>query len=171
MKQFRQTEATSHSPISVRFEAISRGPEDTRKVGRILGLHAQPGFIYLLSGELGTGKTCLTQGVLWGLGKNEYARSPTFVLVTQYPGRLTLYHIDLYRLDSIQGVLDLGLDEYLYGDGLCVVEWADKARDLWPEERLDIRMERLDEDTRRLTFCSDSETYVDAVNAVRSGLS
>ena len=105
----------------------SYGPEETQAIGRILGRSAEPGDVFLLVGDLGAGKTCLTQGILFGLGSEEFARSPTFVLVSQYPGRLTMYHMDLYRLDTFAEVLDLGLDEYLFGDGVSVVEWADKA--------------------------------------------
>ena len=151
---------------------ISNSPEETFGLGRRWAAELRPGWVVGLIGDLGTGKTQLVKGIAAGLGIAGTVTSPTFALLQEHDdGTLPLAHIDLYRLDSIQGLLDLGLDEYLYGDGLCVVEWADKARDLWPEERLDIRMERLDEDTRRLTFWSDSETYVDAVDAVKSGLS
>ena len=108
--------------------------------------------MFLLAGELGAGKTCLTQGVLWGLGGDEYARSPTFVLVSQYRARLTLHHVDLYRLDSFSEVYGLELDEYLYGDGVCVVEWADKAEDMFPEDSLVIRLDVTGDTTRRITF-------------------
>ena len=117
-----------------RFETTTRSPEDTQRIGRALGAHAGPGHIYLLLGELGAGKTCFAQGVLWGLGVDEYARSPSFVLVAQYQGRLTMYHIDLYRLDTADEVYDLGLEEYLCGDGVCVVEWADRASSLLSQD-------------------------------------
>ena len=115
-------------------------------------MSAEPGDVFLLAGGLGAGKTCLTQGVLWGLGGTEYARSPTFVLVSQYPARLMLHHVDLYRLDSFAEFDGLELDEYLYGDGLCVVEWADKAEGIFPETSLVIRLEVTGESTRRITF-------------------
>ena len=95
---------------SSRFELVSHRPEETQAIGRLLGAQAMRGDVFLLVGELGAGKTCLTQGIVWGLGSREYARSPSFVLVSQYQGRLTTYHIDLYRLDSIQEIADLGLD-------------------------------------------------------------
>ena len=130
----------------------SRSPEHTRAIGKALGMSAEPGDVFLLAGDLGAGKTCLTQGVLWGLGGDEYARSPTFVLVTQYRARLTLHHVDLYRLDSFTEVDGLELDEYMYGDGLCVVEWADKAEGMFPEDSLVIRLDVTGESTRRITF-------------------
>ena len=135
-----------------RTTIVSRSPEHTRAIGKALGKCAEPGDVFLLAGGLGAGKTCLTQGVLWGLGGAEYARSPTFVLVSQYPARLTLHHVDLYRLDSFPDVEGLELDEYLYGDGLCVVEWADKAEGIFPESSLAIRLEIMGESTRRITF-------------------
>jgi tRNA threonylcarbamoyladenosine biosynthesis protein TsaE len=116
-------------------------PEETRKLGTRLGELAKAGDIYLLSGNLGVGKTCLTQGKVWGLGSQEYALSPTFVLMREIKGRLPLHHIDLYRLDHIEEIADLGLDDYLYGDGLCVIEWAEKGLNVLPAEHLLIKIE------------------------------
>ena len=90
------------------LELTTTGPEETRRVGRVLGEVARPGDVFLLTGELGAGKTCLTQGILRGLGSDETARSPTFVLVSEYSARMTLYHVDLYRLKGGVDVLDLG---------------------------------------------------------------
>ncbi len=155
---------------SYSVQVTSRSPENTQSVGRILGEHARPGDVFLLVGELGTGKTCLTQGVLWGLGLDEYARSPTFVLVSQYNGRLTLYHMDLYRLDTFDEIADLGLDEYLLGDGLSVVEWAEKAPEIFPEQHLMIQIEYLDETTRRLTLASSDEHHAETMDAVKASM-
>ena len=151
-------------------EIVTNSAEETLDVGRALGAVAQPGDVFLLVGELGAGKTTLTQGVLWGLGGDEYARSPTFVMVSQYEGRLTLHHIDLFRLGSPQEAYDLGLDEYLYGDGLCVVEWADRAPGQLPEDHLSIRMERLGETKRRLSLLSEDAGYERHLSAVRAGV-
>ena len=152
-----------------RLEIITHGPDETREVGKILGSHARPGDVLLLVGGLGSGKTCLTQGILWGLGVDEYARSPTFVLVARYTGRLTMYHIDLYRLDSVDEVVDLGLDEYLLGDGVSVVEWAEKALDVFPEQHLLIQIDHVDEETRRMTFL-DHDRYAEAIAAVKTAM-
>ena len=156
--------------MSGRLEIITHGADETRAVGKILGSHARSGDVFLLVGELGAGKTCLTQGILWGLGVDEYARSPTFVLVARYAGRLTMYHIDLYRLDSVEDVIDLGLDEYLLGDGVSVVEWAEKALDVFPEQHLLIQIDYVDEETRRMTFL-EHQRYSDAIAAVRTAMS
>lgn len=114
----------------------THSPEQTQQVGRIIGEQAQPGDIYLLVGPLGAGKTCLTQGIAWGLGVTGHTRSPTFVLMTRYQGRLTLHHMDLYRIGDPLEAWDLGLDEYLSGDGVCVIEWADQAEEVFPEDAL-----------------------------------
>ncbi len=121
--------------------------------------NALPGHVFLLRGELGAGKTCLTQGILFGLGGSEYARSPTFVLTAEYEARLRLYHFDLYRLVSATELLDLGIDEYLDAGGVCVVEWADRFREWLPSDALDVGIDRLGESRRRLVFTGPRRTY------------
>ena len=115
---------------------ISYNPEQTQLLGSYLGKLAQQADVLLLTGELGTGKTCLVQGLARGLDVNEYAFSPSFVILRQYHGRLPLYHIDLYRLDSLDEIAGLGLEDYFYGDGVCVIEWAEKAQQLLPPDSL-----------------------------------
>ena len=145
---------------------ISDRAEETQAVGRVLGESAKPGDVFLLVGDLGTGKTCLAQGILFGLGSDEFARSPTFVLVTEYAARLTMYHMDLYRLDSFAQVLDLGLDEYLFGDGISVVEWADKAPGAFPESHMLVEIEYAGEERRRLRFTAKGDRYQELLAAV-----
>ena len=113
---------------------MTTGPDQTQEVGRVIGEQVQPGDIFLLTGPLGAGKTCLTQGIASGLGVSGYVRSPTFVLTTRYHGRLTLYHMDLYRIGSPEEAWDLGLDEQLFGEGICIVEWAERAAEIFPPE-------------------------------------
>jgi tRNA threonylcarbamoyladenosine biosynthesis protein TsaE len=127
---------------------ISRSPEATQKLGSRLGELAQPGDVFLLVGKLGSGKTCLTQGIAWGLGIQDYAQSPSFVIMRELYGRLPLYHIDLFRLDRIEEIESLGLDDYLYGQGVCVIEWAEKGLPLLPSGHLLIKIEYLS-DTER----------------------
>jgi tRNA threonylcarbamoyladenosine biosynthesis protein TsaE len=131
---------------------ISRSAEQTQQLGIRLGQMAQAGDVFLLTGNLGSGKTCLTQGIAWGLGVKEYAFSPSFVLIREYAGRLPLYHIDFYRLERIEEIADLGLDEYLSGRGVCAVEWADKGMVLMPEEHMLINLEYLSETERSIIF-------------------
>jgi tRNA threonylcarbamoyladenosine biosynthesis protein TsaE len=114
----------------------SQSPEQTQLLGSYLGELAQKADVFLLVGELGTGKTCLVQGIAHGLAIKEYAFSPTFVILREYHGRLPLYHIDFYRLDHVEEIADLGLEEYFYGDGVCVVEWAEKGLKVVPRDNL-----------------------------------
>ncbi len=125
------------------IEQVTHSPEQTRRIGCWLGELTEPGDLILLVGNLGAGKTCFTQGIAKGLGFEGYASSPSFVLMREYQGRLPVYHFDLYRLDNIEEIADLGIDDYLYGDGICVVEWADKAGDYFPEDHLLIEFEYL----------------------------
>ena len=152
---------------SSRIELISQSPEETQAIGRLVGEHARPGDVFLLIGPLGSGKTCLAQGILWGLGSDEHARSPTFVLVSQYQGRLIMHHMDLYRLDTMEEIADLGIDEYLWGEGVCVVEWAEKASGMFPDQRLTVRMDVIGKTTRRLTLVDDNRRFAEVLTAVR----
>ena len=96
----------------------------------------------------------LTQGIVWGLGSEEFARSPTFVLVNEYHASVPVYHMDLYRLNSFEEVDGLGLDDYLYGDGVCVIEWADKAPGFFPERHLLVSISSVSDEERELTVRS-----------------
>ncbi len=148
------------------LELVSQSPEQTQALGRRIGELALPGDVFLLVGKLGAGKTCLTQGIAWGLGIKEYALSPSFVIMRELYGRLTLYHVDLYRLDRIEESLDLGLDDYLYGRGVCVVEWAEKAFSILPREHLLINISYLpDRDTgRSLQMEARGKRYLEMVD-------
>ena len=141
------------------LELISHSPEQTQKLGMRIGELALPGDVFLLVGNLGTGKTCLTQGIAWGLGIKEYAMSPSFVIVRELYGRLPLYHIDLYRLDRIEESMDLGLDDYLYGRGVCVVEWAEKALSIMPAEHLLIKISYLSDTERSFQLKPSGQRY------------
>jgi tRNA threonylcarbamoyladenosine biosynthesis protein TsaE len=145
------------------LKLISHSPEQTQKFGVSLGELALPGDVFLLVGRLGTGKTCLTQGIAWGLGIKEYAASPSFILIRELYGRLPLYHIDLYRLDRIEEIEDLGLDDYLYAEGICVVEWAEKALNILPEEHLLIEISYLSDTERSFQFKPNGKRYQNIV--------
>lgn len=141
----------------------SRGPEQTQKLGIRLGELAKPGDIFLLVGSLGTGKTCLTQGVAWGLNIQEYTMSPSFVLVRELHGRLPLYHIDLYRLDQLEEIADLGLDDYFYGNGVCVIEWAEKGLRLLPAEHLMIEISYISDTERSFQIKPSGQRYMEMI--------
>ena len=136
------------------------GPEQTRRVGALIGRQARAGDVFLLSGPLGAGKTCLTQGIAAGLGVEGYVRSPTFVLMTRHHGRLTLHHLDLYRIGGPEEAWDLGLDEQLFGDGICVIEWAERAESVLPPEALWVELAYAPgEEQRTLTFPNAPQRY------------
>ena len=143
------------SSMAPQIRIQTSSPQETQRLGRAIGEQARAGDVYLLAGPLGAGKTCLTQGIAWGLGVAGYARSPTFVLMTRYQGRLTLYHVDLYRIDQAQEAWDLGLEEQLYGDGVCAVEWADRAEEVFPQDSLWIALDYGREDTIRVITIGD----------------
>ncbi len=143
----------------------SNSPEATLDIGRAIGAALKPGDTLLLVGNLGSGKTTLTQGIVWGLGSDEYARSPTFVLVNEYHARLPVYHMDLYRLDSIEEVDGLGLDDYLYGEGVCIVEWADKAHGYFPVDHITIAIEVVSDSERLLRLSGHDAALLSAVSA------
>ncbi|MFC1989685.1 tRNA (adenosine(37)-N6)-threonylcarbamoyltransferase complex ATPase subunit type 1 TsaE [Chloroflexota bacterium] len=149
------------------LDLISRSPEQTQSLGMHIGQLAQPGDVFLLVGELGAGKTCLTQGVAWGLGIEEYALSPSFVIMRELYGRLPLYHVDLYRLDLIEESMDLGLDDYLYGSGVCVVEWAEKALSILPVEHLMIEISYLSDTERSFEMKPGGQRYSKMVEQLR----
>ncbi len=140
-------------------EIISHSPEQTQKFGVAIGELAQPGDIFLLVGGLGAGKTCLTQGIAWGLDIKEYAVSPSFVVIRELYGRLPLYHIDFYRLDHLEEIAELGLDDYLYGNGVSVVEWAEKGLSLLPSEHLLIEMSYVSDTERSLKLKPSGKRY------------
>jgi tRNA threonylcarbamoyladenosine biosynthesis protein TsaE len=141
------------------LKLISHCPAETLELGAHIGEVAQPGDIFLLNGDLGAGKTCLTQGIARGLGSQEYALSPTFVLMRELKGRMQLYHIDLYRLDNIEEISDLGLEDYLYGRGVCVIEWAEKGLNVLPAEHLLIKIDYLSDTERSFEFVPHGKRY------------
>lgn len=146
---------------------VSPGPARTRAIGEAIGTVAAAGYVVLLNGPLGAGKTCLTQGILRGLGSDERARSPTFVLIAEYEARLTLYHVDLYRMCGASDVEELGVEECLWGDGVCVIEWAEKAQNLYPPEHLLVELSPLDEQSRRIVVTAHGHRYREALTAAR----
>ena len=101
-------------------------------------------------GPLGSGKTCLIQGICQGLNVANPVTSPCFVIINEYPGKIKVYHFDLYRLERIEELYELGYEEYFYGDGVCLVEWAEKAKSLLPEKRIEIQLKILSEREREI---------------------
>lgn len=150
-----------------RLELISHSPEQTQRLGIRIGELALAGDIFLLVGSLGAGKTCLTQGIAWGLGINEYTLSPSFVIVRELHGRLPLYHIDLYRLEQVEEVEELGLDNYLYGKGVCVIEWAEKGLSVLPAEHLMIQIGYLSDTERSFQLKPSGKRYLEVLGQLK----
>lgn len=124
--------------------------ETTRELGARLGRRARPGHVFALYGDLGAGKTCLIQGLAEGLGVAGPVTSPTFVLIAEHAGRLPLHHVDLYRTERLEEVRALGLDELLGGDGVTVIEWAERAEALLPGGTVRIRITGAGDEPREI---------------------
>ncbi len=149
------------------FTVITHSPEQTRKLGTLISGLSRGYDIYLLSGNLGTGKTHLVQGIAFGLGVKEYACSPSFMIAREYHGRLDLYHLDLYRLDHIEEIVDLGIDEYFKDNAVCAIEWAEKGSGALPGDNLTIEMEHLKNDDRKITFIPRGDRYHEMVTLLK----
>ncbi len=130
--------------------------EETFELGVRMGKEAKPGQVYTLEGDLGVGKTVFTQGIAKGLGITEAVNSPTFTIVQVYEeGRMPFYHFDVYRISDLSEMDEIGYEDYFYGDGLCMIEWANLIEEILPESRTQIRIEKDLEkgfDYRRITI-------------------
>lgn len=140
--------------ISKTYETYA--PEETFALGEKLGEKAQPGQIYTLVGDLGVGKTVFTQGVARGLGIKEPVSSPTFTIVQEYDeGRIPFYHFDVYRIGDVEEMDEIGYEDYFYGEGVCLIEWANLIDEILPPEAIRITIEKNPEkgyDYRRITI-------------------
>ena len=139
--------------------------EETLRFGTFLGRQLTSGDVVALNGDLGSGKTCLTQGIAKGLDVPQgfYVTSPSFALVNEYPGRIRLFHLDFYRMGDISELDDIGFDEILAVEGIVVIEWADKFPSALPSERLDISLTIMNEQTRELSLKGHGQHAVDLV--------
>ena len=127
-------------------------PAETAAAGEALGRTLGAGDVVALYGELGAGKTCLVQGLVRGLGVATHATSPTFVLVNEYRGRLPVYHVDAYRTGSLTELMDFGLLDLMGGDGVTLVEWADRAEPLMPPRAVRVRIDGVGDEPRAITI-------------------
>lgn len=134
----------------VLIEKISSSPEETKKFGSKLATSLKKGDVVALIGPLGSGKTCLVQGICAGLGVREIVTSPSFVIINQYPGRFWVYHFDLYRLKNKKELVDLGYEEFFYDSGICIIEWAEKIKELLPKKRIEISLNIISKSERRI---------------------
>ncbi|KAB3532064.1 tRNA (adenosine(37)-N6)-threonylcarbamoyltransferase complex ATPase subunit type 1 TsaE [Alkaliphilus serpentinus] len=129
-----------------------KGLEKTQEIALKLGQSLRRGDIICLTGDLGAGKTTFTKALAMGLGVTDTVTSPTFTIIQEYEGRLPLYHFDVYRIDDPQAMEDIGFDEYLFGDGVCVIEWANIIKELIPNNSLWIEILVNGEEERRIYF-------------------
>ncbi|MBQ3321538.1 MAG: tRNA (adenosine(37)-N6)-threonylcarbamoyltransferase complex ATPase subunit type 1 TsaE [Firmicutes bacterium] len=136
--------------------------KETQQLGEKIGQAAKPGMVVALIGDLGTGKTTLTKSIARGLGVTETVTSPTFNIIREYKsGRIPLYHFDVYRIADPEEMFELGYEEYFYGDGICVVEWADIIEELLPEDALIIHIDHgASEEEREYTIEGAEDTCI-----------
>ncbi len=145
---------------------VTNCPEETQEIGYKIGKFLTPGDVVALIGDLGSGKTCLTQGMAGGVGidENQYVSSPSYIIVNEYAAPYPIYHLDLYRIRSAFELWDLGLDEYLYGCGICIIEWADRLLDELPESYLKVELFYVDENTRKMKISSVGTKFDALIN-------
>lgn len=142
------------------MEIILNGLDETKEFGIKLGSLLTRQDIVCLNGDLGAGKTTLTKSIGLGLGVKEYITSPTFALVNEYDGYLRVYHFDVYRLDNIDELYDLGFDEYFYGEGVSIIEWAEKIERFLPKERIELNIKKGENlDTRIIEITGNGSSY------------
>lgn len=121
----------------------TNSPQETYNLGKKIGESAKPGDVITLSGDLGVGKTVFAQGFAEGLGIDEPINSPTFTIVQEYDtGRLPFYHFDVYRIADVEEMYEIGFEEYVYGDGVCLIEWANLIREILPENIISINISK-----------------------------
>lgn len=141
------------------LDFISHSETQTHRMGARLGSLLQPGDVLALIGDLGAGKTRWIQGICQGLAVSDRVISPTFTLVNEYQGTWPIYHIDLYRLGNVAETDSFGLDEYMYGDGITMIEWADRATALLPVDHLKVELHYLSDTRRRVVLRPQGERF------------
>lgn len=149
-----------------RESLVTRSSDESRELGRALGRLLEAGDLVALYGDLGSGKTVLAQGISVGLGYDGYVSSPSFIVVNEYAGRVPILHVDLYRIHDPAEIEDLGYRELFFGDGVAIIEWAERAREFLPDERLDIRISIDAPDMRTLVFDARGDRHVRVKSAL-----
>jgi len=146
----------------------SKSPEQTLYWGKLLGMMLEGGDVVALIGELGTGKTTLTQGIADGLGvgKECYVTSPTFTIINEYKGRVPVYHLDFYRIESPSEIENLGLEEYLLGEGVAIIEWAEKIKKFLSREYLMIILDYVEYSVRKMSMRGVGRRYGEMIKKI-----
>ena len=146
--------------------------KETIAIGKKLGKLMSPGDVIYLTGELGAGKTCFVKGIAKGLGiRGKDITSPTFIIINEYKGKIPLYHIDLYRIGVIEDLRDIGMDEIVYGKGVTAIEWAERIKDVLPDERLDITLKWVDDKTRSIEIRAFGHHHKEILDKLGEGKS
>ncbi len=128
---------------------LSKSEKDTFEFGKEFAQNLKKGDVVAIYGEIGAGKTVFIKGIMEGLGYKGYVKSPSFTIVREYNAKIKVYHIDLYRL-SQDDLKSFGYEEFFYSDGICIIEWADRAKDLLPEKRIDVKIKIISETEREI---------------------
>jgi tRNA threonylcarbamoyladenosine biosynthesis protein TsaE len=131
---------------------VTNSEAETFELGVKLGSQMKPGTVISLNGDLGAGKTHFTKGIAIGLGIDDYITSPSFTIVNEYEGKTKLFHFDVYRIEDLGEMYEIGFEEYLYGDGVCVVEWGNIVKELLPKDTVTINISRIDDNTREIVI-------------------
>ena len=141
-REIRSTECDGKQMENRSKNFKTESPAETQALGEQIGKTLKQGEVIALIGDLGTGKTCLTQGIARGVGiaSDEVVNSPSYILINEYNGRIPIYHIDLYRLEDSAEIAELGLSEYVEGDGICIIEWAERMADTLPDTAIKIHI-------------------------------
>jgi tRNA threonylcarbamoyladenosine biosynthesis protein TsaE len=154
------------------FSVVTSSHEQTWRIGQMLGSRLEPGDTVCLYGDLGAGKTSFSYGIALGLDvKDQYITSPTFTFVNEYKGRIPFYHIDLYRLKDPEELEGIGFEEYIDSDGVTVIEWAERAGDELPDDRLSVYFSYVDEHSREIGFLAEGERYEKLLHDLSNELS
>ncbi|HBG38505.1 MAG TPA: tRNA (adenosine(37)-N6)-threonylcarbamoyltransferase complex ATPase subunit type 1 TsaE [Clostridiaceae bacterium] len=140
------------------MKVITNNENETYNIGIKIGKQLKAGDILSLNGDLGAGKTYLTKGIAKGLGVEDYITSPTFTILNEYEGRIPLYHFDVYRINDVEEMYEIGFEEYLYGNGVCVIEWGSVVEEILPKDTINIKIKSLGELSREIEIKSDRIT-------------
>ena len=150
------------------MKIIANNLKDTEKLGKIIAKCLEKGTVICLDGELGAGKTSLTQFIAEEFGVKEYIVSPTFTIIKEYEGKLPFYHMDVYRIGSEDDMYDLGFDEYIYSEGVTIIEWAGLIRAILPQERVNIKIIRIDDMKREICIEGEGPVYEKLVKELKN---
>lgn len=152
--------------LIMKITCVTNSSDETIALGKLIGKKLAPGDMLALLGDLGAGKTTFTRGLAEGLGVDADVHSPTFVLIHEHYGNVPLYHVDLYRLDGAHEAENIGIDEYIYGNGVTVIEWADRMSPLLPPERIDIEFKLVGDTKREISFSTESDRLRDIIKEI-----